>query len=177
MFAWNSLAFSVIQHMLAIWSLIPLRFLNPACTRGSSRFPYCWSLAWRILSIILDDLWNECNCMVIWIFFAIGLLWDWNENWPFPVLWPLLSFQICWHIECSTLTVSSLGYEIAQQNSISLTSFVCSDDSYGSLNFALQHVWLLVSDHTPMVIWVIKSFFVQFFCVFLPPLLNLFCFC
>ena len=20
------------------------------------------------------------------------LLWDWNENWPFPVLWPLLSF-------------------------------------------------------------------------------------
>ena len=22
-----------------------------------------------------------------------SLLWDWNENWPFPVLWPLLSFQ------------------------------------------------------------------------------------
>ena len=28
-----------------------------------------------------------------------------------------------------------------------------------------------------MVIWVIKSFFVYFFCVFLPPCLNLFCFC
>ena len=25
-------------------------------------------------------------------FFATALLWDWNENWPFPVLWPLLSF-------------------------------------------------------------------------------------
>ena len=25
-------------------------------------------------------------------FFDIILLWDWNENWPFPVLWPLLSF-------------------------------------------------------------------------------------
>ena len=28
-----------------------------------------------------------------------------------------------------------------------------------------------------MVIWFIKSFFVYFFCVFLPPHLNLFCFC
>ena len=35
---------------------------------------------------------NECNCVVIWTFFGIALLWDWNENWPFPVLWPLLSF-------------------------------------------------------------------------------------
>ena len=42
--------FSVIQRMLAIWSLVPLHFLNPACTSGSSWFTYCWSLAWRILS-------------------------------------------------------------------------------------------------------------------------------
>ena len=28
-------------------------FLNPACTFGSSQFKYCWSLAWRILSITL----------------------------------------------------------------------------------------------------------------------------
>ena len=27
------------------------------------------------------------------------------------------------------------------------------------------------------IIWVVKTFFVQFFCVFLPPLLNIFCFC
>ena len=25
--------------------------------------------------------------------FGIALLWVWNENWPLPVLWPLLSFQ------------------------------------------------------------------------------------
>ena len=37
-------------------------------------------------------MWNECNCAVVWTFFGIALLWDWNENWPFPVLWPLLSF-------------------------------------------------------------------------------------
>ena len=43
----------IIQQMLAIWSLVPLPFLNPACTSGSFRFTYCWSLAWRILSITL----------------------------------------------------------------------------------------------------------------------------
>ena len=37
-------------------------------------------------------MWDECNCAVVWTFFGIALLWDWNENWPFPVLWPLLSF-------------------------------------------------------------------------------------
>ena len=53
MFFWNSLAFSVIQRMLAVWSLFPLPFLNPAWTSRSSRFIYCWSLSWRILSITL----------------------------------------------------------------------------------------------------------------------------
>ena len=43
----------LIQRMLVIWSLVPLPFLNPAWTCGSSRFTYCWSLAWRIWSITL----------------------------------------------------------------------------------------------------------------------------
>ena len=38
------------------------------------------------------SMWNECNCTVVWTFFGIAFLWDWNENWHFPVLWPLLSF-------------------------------------------------------------------------------------
>ena len=28
-----------------------------------------------------------------------------------------------------------------------------------------------------MIMWVLKIFYVQFFCVFLPPLLKIFCFC
>ena len=40
----------------------------------------------------------------------------------------------------------------------------------------LQNVWLWVRDNTIMVIQVIKIFFVQLFCVFFPPLLDLFCF-
>ena len=38
------------------------------------------------------SVWDECNCAVIWAFFGIAFLWDWDENWSFPVLWPLLSF-------------------------------------------------------------------------------------
>ena len=53
------------------------------------------------------SVWDECNCMVFWTSFGIAFLWDWNENWPFPVLWPLLSFEIFWHIECHTFTASS----------------------------------------------------------------------
>ena len=50
-FFWNCLAFSMIQRMLTIWSLVPLPFLNSAWTSVISRFTYCWSLIWRILSI------------------------------------------------------------------------------------------------------------------------------
>ena len=52
-------------------------------------------------------VWNEFKHVVVTTFFSIAFLWDWNENWPFPVLWPLLSFPDCWHTECSTLTASS----------------------------------------------------------------------
>ena len=38
------------------------------------------------------SMWDECNCAVAWALFGIAFLRDWNENWPFPVLWPLLSF-------------------------------------------------------------------------------------
>ena len=38
------------------------------------------------------NMWDECNCVVVWTFFGMAFLWDWNENWHFSVLWPLLSF-------------------------------------------------------------------------------------
>ena len=105
-FFWNSLAFSMIQQILAIWSLVSLPFLKPAWKSGSSWFTCCWSLAWRILNITLLNvlvviptffclilsMWDECNCAVVTAFFAIAFLRDWNENWPFLVLWPLLNF-------------------------------------------------------------------------------------
>jgi len=47
----------------------------------------------------LVSMWGECNCMIVWTFFVNALLWFWNENWPFQVLWPLLCFPnllACW---------------------------------------------------------------------------------
>ena len=37
------------------------------------------------------SMWDEWNCTVVLAFFGIAFLWDWNENWRFLVLWPLLS--------------------------------------------------------------------------------------
>ena len=34
----------------------------------------------------LASTWNDHNWTVVWTFFAIALLWDWSENWLFPVL-------------------------------------------------------------------------------------------
>ena len=55
MYFWKSFAFSMIQLMLAIWSLLPLPFRNPIATSGNSQVMYCWSLAWRIFSITSMD--------------------------------------------------------------------------------------------------------------------------
>jgi len=52
-----------------------------------------------------DSVWNECSCAVVWTFFGIALLWDWNEI--FQSCGHCWVFQICWYIECSTFTASS----------------------------------------------------------------------
>ena len=106
MFSWNSLAFSMIQWMLATWSLVPLPFLKPAWASRTSQFTYCWSLAWRILSI--TSLWDECNCAVVWAFFGIAsFLWVGMKTDLFQSCGHCWVFQICWHIECSTFPASS----------------------------------------------------------------------
>ena len=106
MFFWNSLGFLTIHWMLAVWSLVPLSFLKPAWTSGSSWFTYCWSLAWRILSITL--LACEMSAAVRYEhslalpFFGIGMKTD-----LFQSCGHCWVFQICWHSECSTFTASS----------------------------------------------------------------------
>ena len=98
---WNSLAFSIIQRMLTIWSLVPLPFLNPA---------WIWKFLVHVLlkpslqnfEYYFASMWNECSCAVVWAFFGIAFLWDWNENWPFQSGGHCWVFQIDWHIECST---------------------------------------------------------------------------
>ena len=70
----------------------------------SSAFSKSSLYIWKFLAHILlkpdlkdfehdvASVWDEHNCTIVWEFFGIAFLWDWNENWPFPVLRPLLSF-------------------------------------------------------------------------------------
>ena len=97
----------MIQQILAIWSLVPQPFLNPAWTSGIPWFMYCWSLAWRILSITL--LACEMNAIVQQFehslalpFFGIGMKTD-----LFQSCGHCWVFQSCWHIEYNTFTASS----------------------------------------------------------------------
>ena len=61
------------------------------------------------------SMWDECNCVVVCTFFGIALLWDWNENWPFPVLQPGLEFSKFVGILSAALSQHHLsGFEIAQ---------------------------------------------------------------
>ena len=66
-------------------------FLKPAWTSGRSRFTLL-KPGLENFEHYFTSMWDECNCAVVWAFFGIAFLWDWNENWPFPVLWPLMSF-------------------------------------------------------------------------------------
>ena len=71
---------------------------------GSSAFSKSTLNIWKFMVHVLlkpglenfehyfTSVWDQCNCAVVWTFFGIAFLWDWNENWPFPVLWSLLSF-------------------------------------------------------------------------------------
>ena len=73
-------------------------------TSGSSAFSKSSLNIWKFVVHVLlkpglenfehyfTSVWDECNCAVVWAFFGIVFLRDWNENWPFSVLWSLLSF-------------------------------------------------------------------------------------
>ena len=89
----------MIQWMLTIWSLVPLPFLNPDCTFRSSPL-----IRLKDFEHHLVDIWSEHNCVLAWILFGISLLWDWNEHWRFSSPMATAVFQICWHIECNSLT-------------------------------------------------------------------------
>ena len=114
MLFWNSLAFSMIQWILAIWYLVPLSFLNPAWTSGNSWFMYCWRLAWRILSIILLSremsaiVW-ELECSFTLLYFGIGMKTD-----LFQSCGHCWVFQFAGILSAALWQHHLLGFEIAQ---------------------------------------------------------------
>ena len=92
-------------QMLANWSLVPLPFLNPSYSSGNSQV---------LLKPSLEDFEHSLTSMgdrttaqqfehsLAWPFFGIRMKADFFQSCS-----PCWVFQICWHIECSTLTALS----------------------------------------------------------------------
>ena len=105
MLLWNYLAFSTpdgcwqfdlcpsafSKSILNIWKFTVHVLLKPGLENVDHYFA---------------SMWDECDCVVVWTFFGIALLWDWNENWPLQYCGHCWIFQICWHIDWSTFTAS-----------------------------------------------------------------------
>ena len=68
---------AISKSSLDIWNFLVHIMLKPSLENFDNYFA---------------SMWDKCNCVVVWTFFGIAFLWDWHENWPFPILWPLLSF-------------------------------------------------------------------------------------
>ena len=92
---------------------------------GSSAFSKSSLTIWKFMVHVLlqpdlenfenyfASMWDECNCAVVWAVFGIAFLWDWNENWPFPVA--TAEFSKFAGILSAALSQHHLsGFEIAQ---------------------------------------------------------------
>ena len=80
---WISGSFAFSKSSLNIWKFLVHILLKPS---------------WVNFEHYFASVWDVCSCVIVWAFFGIVFLWDWNENWPFLVLWPLLNFPYVWYL-------------------------------------------------------------------------------
>ena len=88
---------------------------------GSSAFSksslYIWKFSVHMLlkpglkdfKYYLASMWNECNCVVVWMFFGTAIFELGIKTDLFQSCGHCWVFQICWHIECSTFKASSFS--------------------------------------------------------------------
>ena len=84
---------------------------------------------WWTLFILFASMWNEHSCMMVWTFFGIAFLWDWNENCPFPFSSPVAAAEFSKFADLLSAAFQQyhlLGYEIVQ---LEFHYFVRSDAS------------------------------------------------
>ena len=84
-------------------------------TSAFSKFSlYIWNFSVHVLlkptlkdlEHSLANMRKKCNCVVVWACVGISLLWTGIKTHLFQFYDHWWIFQICWHIECSTLTSS-----------------------------------------------------------------------
>ena len=124
---------------------------------------------WGILSITFPS----CEHSLVLPFFGIGMKTD-----LFQSCGHCWVFHLCWHIECSTFTASLFRIWNSSAGILSppLAWFIfmlpkahlSSHSRRSGSRWVITPLWLSGS---------LRPFFVQFLCIFLPPLLNILCFC
>ena len=93
---------------------------------GSSAFSKSSLIIWKFTVHILlkpglenfehyfTSVWDECNCAVVWAFFGIAFLWDWNElTFSSPVATAEFS-KFAGILSAALSQHHLLGFEIAQ---------------------------------------------------------------
>ena len=95
---WNSLAFSMIQQMLAIWS-VSSAFSIPSLNIWKFSVHILLKPSLKDFEDNLSSMWNECNCTVVWTFLALPFFGIEMKTDLFQSYGHCWVFQICWHIE------------------------------------------------------------------------------
>ena len=157
----------MIQRMLAIWSLVPLPFLKPAWTSGSSRFTYCWSLAWRTPLPIWNQSLVPCPVLTVasWPAYKVSqeagrVVWysHFFQNFPqFIVIHTVKGFgivikteiEVFLELSCFILDPADVGNLISGSSPFSKTSLNISilSSPFSVLNTteaSLEEFWALL---------------------------------
>ena len=93
-------------------------------------FSNAWKWKVKVKSL---SLWDEYNWAVVWALFGIAFLWDWSENWPFPVLWPLQR-KLHWTLVMSCACVLSCVLFF-------VTLWTVAHQATLSMGFSRQECW------------------------------------
>ena len=129
-------------------------FLKPAWTSGSSRFMYYWSLAWRILSIIL--LTRAAAAAAAKSFQSCPTLWDPIDGSPpgppIPGIlqartleWVAISFSNAWK--------GKVKVKLLSRVQPSATSWTAAFQAPPSMGFSRQEYWSGVPLPSPTNMW------------------------
>ena len=77
---------------LHIWKFFVHKLLKPSLKGFEHTLASMWSEQLYI--------WTFEHSLVVWTFYGLVLLYNWNENGPFPVLWHCCFSPVWWHTEC-----------------------------------------------------------------------------
>ena len=148
------------KSSLNIWKFLVRVLLKPSF----ENFEHCFA-----------SMWDECDYVVVWTFFGLAFFGIGMKTDLYQFCSHCWVFHICWLAALSQQHL--LGFEIAH------LKFHHLHQLYLSLMLPKAHL----TSHSKMSgsRWVVTPSwlsgslrsFVWFFCVFLPPLLNIFCFC